>query len=413
MGPDGFNLPSGEFSANQTVFLAIAVSATVVGHVLDPFIEIEHGCVRYRQGFERGAAGNRFLNLTSAFGERSNPLSKRIRLHGRHIQWAAEGSLIVYDAPALRGGEALVVSPHPDDSEIAAFGWYSGHPSWVVTVTAGEQSPTDFSHIVPATEERARWLAHLRVWDSLQIPELGGVRRAHCLNLAFPDARLKMMHDSPAQAFKLGCESSLPREALRARNPLARLRSGGPECRWGDLVEEFQWLLDTAAPSIIVCPHPLVDPSPDHVFTTLALAEALRNGARQPELFLLYVVHVNEVPIYPFGGAECAVSLPPWQQEEWLADTIYSHALTPDQRNAKFFAVEAAHDLRTYADLRPRTGGQLLTVLLRELAAFVSGMGLRPTDFLRRAPRPNELYYVVSAQGFSELAARALRVQAV
>jgi LmbE family N-acetylglucosaminyl deacetylase len=319
----------------------------------------------------------------------------------------------VFNAPAIRGGETMVVSPHPDDSEIAAFGWYSQYPSWVVTVTAGERSPTDLSNVVPVREEKAHWLASLRVWDSLQIPGLGGVPRARRLSLVFPDGRLKMMHESPTRSYKLACEDSLPRQVLRSRNPLTRLQSATPDCTWGSLVGEIQWLLETVRPSTVMCPHPLVDPSPDHVFTTLAIAEALRNSTHQPDVFLLYVVHVNEVPIYPFGGAESAVSLPPWRQGGWLADTIYSHALTEDARHAKFFAVEASHDLRTYPDLRSRSIGQLMTAIRRELAAFVSGMGLRPTDFLRRAPRPNELYYVVSARGFLDLAERALHVQTI
>jgi hypothetical protein len=240
---------------------------------------------------------------------------------------------------------------------------------------------------------------------------MGGVPRSQRLNLVFPDGRLKMMHDNPTQSYQLGCADSLPRQELRSRNPLARLQSATPDCTWGDLVAELQWLLDTARPSTVMCPHPLVDPSPDHVFTALAIAEALRNTTHRPDVFLLYVVHVNEVPVYPFGSAECVVSLPPWRQDEWIADTIYSHALTDDTRQAKYFAVEASHDLRTYADLRPRSVAQLIAAVRRELAAFVSGMGVRPSDFLRRAPRPNELYYVASARGFVELAERALRVQ--
>jgi hypothetical protein len=393
------------------MFLAIVVSTTTMGHILDPFIEIEYGSARYRQSFERGANGKRFLNLSPAIQKTTGGMSRRVTLYGRHIRWQADAWLILFNPPADQGGETVVFSPHPDDSEIAAFGWYSRHPSWVVTVTAGERSPTDLSHIVAAGEENARWLGLLRVWDSLQIPGLGGVPRARRLNLVFPDTKLKLMHDSPGQSYKLGCGDDPLRQQLRSYNPLVRLQSATPECLWSDLVEEIRWLLDTARPTTIVCPHPLVDPSPDHVFTTLAIAEALRNGAHRPAVCLLYVVHVNEVPIYPFGSAECAVSLPPWSQNDWLADTIYSHALEEEVRQAKFFAVEASHDLRTYADLRPRSVGRLLTSLRRELVAFLSGMGLRPTDFLRRAPRPNEIYYVVSAQGLGELAERAERAQ--
>ena len=165
-------------------------------------------------------------------------------------------------------------------------------------------------------------------------------------------------------------------------------------------------------PAVLVCPHPQLDPHHDHLFTSVALAQALRTGAHQPSTVLLYALHANEVPLYPFGAAESIVSLPPWDGAEWIADSIYSHPLSEDARRAKFFAVEAAHDLRVYCDSRPKTARQLAATLHRALAAVISGMGLYPTDFLRRAPRPNEIYYAASVEGFLELARRATQPEA-
>ena len=395
----------------HTALLAIDVSATAAGGMLDPFIEVEHDRVSYRQYFERGVHGTRYLNLSPAVQQSGASSLRRIALRGRHIRWKADASLLVFDFPAIGGGDTLIVAPHPDDSEIGAFGLYSTCRSWIVTVSAGERSPTDLSPIVTRAEEQTRWRALLRVFDSLAAPELGGVPRERRLNLVFPDAQLKQMHDNPMQAFRLGCEDSLPRRALRSRNPVPELQDAPADCRWGNLVAELRWILDTVRPRTVACTHPLVDPHLDHVFTCMALAEALRGGAHQPDLFLLYVVHANEVPLYPFGSAASVVSVPPWENKEWIADSIYSHSLSEDTQRAKFFAVEAAHDLRLYSDAGPRSLRQLTTVLRRELSAFVSGMGLLPTDFLRRAPRPNEIYYVVSPQGFRELAQRALSAQ--
>jgi LmbE family N-acetylglucosaminyl deacetylase len=393
---------------SHTVLLALDVSATATGRILDPFIEVEHDCVSYRQYFERGVGGTRYLNLSPAVQQSGVSSSRRIALRGRHIRWKPDASLIVFDSPAIGSGDTLIVAPHPDDSEIGAFGLYSTCRSWIVTVSCGERSPTDLSPMVARANEQTHWRALLRVFDSLAAPELGGVPRERRLNLVFPDARLKQMHDNPMQAFRLGCEDSLPRRTLRSRNPVPELWDAPAGGKWGDLVAELRWTLDTVRPRTVLCTHPLVDPHLDHVFTSIALAEALRGGAYEPGLFLLYVVHANEAPLYPFGSAASVVSLPPWEHKEWIADSIYSHSLSEDTRRAKFFAVEAAHDLRVYSDASPRSLRQLMTVLRRELSAFVTGMGLHPTDFLRRAPRPNELYYVVSAQGFLELAQRAL-----
>jgi LmbE family N-acetylglucosaminyl deacetylase len=413
VGPHGVELPAAAFGPNSSAFLAIDVAATAAGHVLDPYIDVQRDGVSYRQYFERGVAGTRYLNLSPIIQQAGSSGTRAIGLRGSHIRWAAHGSLFEFDSPAMGDGNTLIVAPHPDDSEIAAFGLYSQRRSWIVTVTCGERSPTDLAPAVPRGEQQIRWLALLRAWDSLTIPQLGGVPREHCLNLVFPDARLKQMHDNPIQTFHLGCEDGRIRQALRSDNPVSEFRYGSAGCSWSDLVEDLRKTLDKVRPTVVVCPHPLVDPHYDHVFTGVALADALRTGAHPPRLLLLYVVHANEAPLYPFGSADSVVSLPPWGDGEWIAESIYSHPLSEDARRAKFFAVEAAHDLRVYSDSRPRTARQLAALLRREIAAFLSGMGAHPTDYLRRAPRPNELYYGVSVDGFLELAQRATQLDSV
>ncbi len=400
--------PAGAYRRDSCVFLEIEVAATRAGHLLDPYIEVHAEGSSYRQYFERGARGTRYLNLSPTF-QQSHAASGPVRLRGRHIRWSKRGLLLVFDPRTGGGGDALILAPHPDDSELAAFGLYCSRSSWVVTITAGERSPTDLSAIVPRCDEPDRWLARLRVWDSLTIPQLGGVPRERCLNLVFPDARLKQMHDNPGATFQLGGGASRSREILRAHNPLSQFQQGNPRLSWSDLVSDLQRTLDTARPAVLACPHPLIDPHYDHVYTSIALAEALRAAAHRPDLILLYAVHANEAPLYPFGGAESIVSLPPWSDADWIADSIYSHPLSEEIRRAKFFAVEAAHDLRSYADSRPRRIGQLAATVRREILSFLSGMPPLPTDFLRRAPRPNEIFFEVSVDGFLELAQRANR----
>jgi LmbE family N-acetylglucosaminyl deacetylase len=403
-------LPAAAVGPDKSAFLMLQLSATTAGHVLDPSIDVQYAGTSYRQYFERGVVGTRYLNLSPAIQHSAQDVPLTIGLSGHHVRWKADASLIVFESPAMGTGDMLVVAPHPDDSEIAAFGLYSQRSSWILTVTCGERSPTDLAPVVANADQRVKWLALLRVWDSLTVPQLGGVPRERCSNLVFPDSRLKQMHDNPGQTFQLGFEDGHTRQKLRKENPHPHSWDCGAEVSWTDLVEEFRRALDRVRPEIVVCPHPLIDPHYDHVFTGVALAEALCNSPHQPRLVLLYVVHANEVPLYPFGTADSVVSLPPWAQEEWAADSIFSHPLGEDTRSAKFFAVEAAHDLRTYSQSRTRTFRQLALSLRREIAAFIGGTGLLPTDYLRRAPRPNEIYYVVSVDGLRELAHRATQL---
>lgn len=401
-----FDWPEVPLHPESSAFLALTVAASPSGYILDPYIEFGSGSVRGRQYFERGVAGRRYLNLSQLL-QQSSSAPATVRLDGRHLDWERPAELLVFDPPP-RSTNALVLSPHPDDSELAAFGYYSSRQSWIVTVTAGERSPTDLSAVVADDVEKCRWLARLRAWDSLTVPRLGGVAAHRCLNLVFPDTRLEEMRASPANRFRLGGEEGTLRSSLRAANRLTAFRQAGADATWNELVGDLQRALDTARPDSVVCPHPLIDPHPDHVGTALALADALRAGAHRPETILLYVVHANEAPIYPFGAASSVVSLPPGSETDWIAESIYSHPLSKQTRRAKFFSVEAAHDLRTYSASRRPSLADLSRTLRRELADFVTGMP-RPGDFLRRAPRPNEVFFVVTSDNFLELAHRAVQ----
>jgi hypothetical protein len=75
-----------------------------------------------------------------------------------------------------------------------------------------------------------------------------------------------------------------------------------------------------------------------------------------------------------------------------VADSIYSHPLEPQLRLAKYFAVENMHGVRNnHMPLKPKILGLL------------AGLGADPTSFLRRAPRPTEVYYVLAGDMLSEL----------
>ena len=411
---DGFELPSGLRVSGQTAFLAFDVRATLLGTFADPFIEVSFGPITYRQYFERGANGRRYLNLSPIFqAVHQRPpaaaagLAVRVCLRGKSISWTRAGTLELFDSPSIERATKLVVAPHPDDAEIAAFGIYSEQVSWVATVTAGELGLPATSAPISSGRDAVRWAARIRVWDSLTIPQLGGVPTERCVSLVYPDGRLKEMHDRSGTSASLW-EGAPPRASLRSRNRLPEFQHGDSGCRWKDLVDEIRLLLEKSNPEIVVCPHPLMDPHDDHVFTTVAIEEAARDEKQKERLFFLYAVHHPHAPLYPFGPASSCVSLAPSRDTEWVADSIYSHALTPDQRTAKYFAIDAMHGLRTYFDGEPKTVHQGLRALRRELGALLCGTGLPASSFLRRGPRPNEIYYVVSRESLSALVKRAL-----
>jgi hypothetical protein len=277
--------------------------------------------------------------------------------------------------------------------------------TWVVTITAGEKSTANVpQHIPPAA--RAEWAAQLRLSDSLSNPPLGQVPALWRLNLAYPDGALESMYREPSRGFELACEGRLSRRQLRSQNALREFRAGNPDCTWNGLVDELRQLLELTRPDIVISPHPLIDTHSDHIFTTVALEQAMRDLELTRPQLLLYAVHHHGAPSYPFGPAESLVSLPPGQHDAWIGDSIYSLSLEPDMRLAKYFAVESMHAVRRYEDAERKGALDVLKALRREIVAYVAGMGVEPASWLRRAPRPNEIYYVVSAGSLTELIAR-------
>ena len=403
----GFELPPGIVGCGQTALMALHVESTLLGRILDPFVEVRRGSVVFRQYFERGASGRRSLNLSPVFQSAEGAPSS-VRLQGSLLRWGRDATLILFEAPRVDGEDILVIAPHPDDAEIAGFGVYAGRHSWVATITAGEKGTSDLSAMCPH-DEAPRWNALLRVWDSLAIPQLGEIPQERCVNLVYPDGQLSRMYDRPAERFEIACEEILARAKLRTCNRAPEFQDDSRGCTWNGLVEELRRLVEKTTPTVILCPHPILDSHPDHVFTTVALEQAMRDHRPRDIRFLLYAVHAPDAPVYPFGPRDAVVSLPPWTDPEWLAESVYSHTLPSDVQRAKYFAVATAHDERTYAVAERRSVRGFLTALRREVSALLGGTGLRPTSFLRRAPRPNEIFFVVSGEGLSHVVNRALR----
>jgi LmbE family N-acetylglucosaminyl deacetylase len=401
MSAQGFDLP-GDLSVSGTVLLRMTVTASLSGYLFDPYIEFQGDRQTHRQYFERGVAGQRYLNLTALFTGHEQGSFSRVQLRGSWLRWEAEAQLLVFNSPVVENAAVLVLAPHPDDAEIAAFGMYARPRSWVVTVTAGERA----TGILPAgiaPNERSRWAALLRVSDSLTVPQLGEVPPERLINLVCPDGALESMFREPSRAFTLACEAQLPRSQLRAKNRLSEFQQGAGGCTWNDLIDELQRLLELSQPDIVVCPHPQGDAHPDHIFTTVALARALQRIPGKRPLLLLYTVHSSGAPAHPFGPTNAVVGPPPGVLASWFLDSVYSFELTAQLQQTKQFAVEAMHAARRYAADEPAGGVAFLKAFGRQISGFLSGMGIQPASLLRRACRPNELYYVVRGEEVAAL----------
>lgn len=383
----------------DTAFLSLDIRSSPSSYWFEPWVEIVGETARWTQFLERRADGIRYLVL------RPDALrhNRKLTLRGRHVRWEAqESELLLFRNPDVSAARILVLAPHPDDAEIAAFGLYSQTDSWVVTVSAGNYVDGHYAHLSPDKEVQNRLRGKVRAWDSIAVPAWGGVTPDRVVNFGYSNGSLGSLYEHRSGALSAGTAADDP--SRFRRGAIDELLDGRPtEASWESLVEDVEAVLGNVEPDLIVAPHPLIDAADDHRFTTLALLEALERAGDRVTPLLLYTNHHILSEYYPFGPSYSAVTLPPLLDDRIGETGLYSWWLTEEDQMSKLFALEAMHDLRPGPTaLR---GGPTQRFLILVTTAF-NGMIRNPLgtySYIRRSVRANELFFVVPPSGRRQL----------
>ncbi|HEX6241064.1 MAG TPA: PIG-L family deacetylase [Polyangiales bacterium] len=364
----------------DTALLAIRVEHAAPA----PQIAITAGPARVVQFLDEGAAGLRWLNLTS-LASALRP-GEPVSLEARGVRIAAASAqLALFDNGLPAKPRVLVLAPHPDDAEIAAFALYASHAAraTIATITAGNGGFASYQASF-AGDVAGQYLfkGTLRTIDSVSVPWLGGVPPQRCVNLGYFDEQLEAMHASPRAPVREAYRDNRDVGVYRRFNLSSLVPRGAREARWDHLVQDLTSLLRKVQPQLLVAPHPQLDSHADHAFTTVALSEALAR-AGLPVRVLLYTNHADS-DRYPYGPAGSVMSLPPSRTDELVIPGVYALPVPAALVRQKSFALEAMHDLRPAPQLAPGESREL-------------------SDYLRRAPRSEELFYVYDRAGLRAL----------
>lgn len=372
-------------TGDETLILQVRLKCTWLGRFFDPAVEVLGGDIPDLQTFERGVRGVRYLNLT---GQATAVMAGNLRLRGRHCRVLEASQLWVVRSGDLYPRRVMVIAPHADDAELAAYGLYSkAAESWIVTLTAGEIEAEHYQQMGLERAEAARLKGRLRAWDSIAVPRWAGVPQAQCVQLGYFCLQLPAMQAAPDQPMASREAEIADTRLFRQFNSLVLPGDHDGAPTWNNLLADLRALIVLARPQVLVMPHPTLDPHPDHVCAQAAVLEALQGLEWQPETLLCYANHLHDNDRWPMGDSGAGVALPP-QMEAGQGWTPHSLVLDLNAQRDKAMALGMMHDLQPAPPFKRR--------LRRLLQRWLAGRKASPygeNEFFRKAVRRHELFW--------------------
>ncbi|MVV50929.1 PIG-L family deacetylase [Pseudomonas sp. PB120] len=366
----------------ETLILELELKSSWPGRWLDPFVEIGDD----RQDFERGVKGRRFLNLS---GQGAELAQGSLTVRGRYCAVAAKGTLWVMANPDYAQQRLMVIAPHADDAELAAFGLYSrSEEVSIVTLTQGEIEAEAYRRLGLSEPQAARLKGRLRSWDSLVIPLWGGVPVNRCVQLGYYCLQLPSMAEEPGKAFGSRESTDSDVRSVRRHNPMRLPADADGLPTWHNLIADLVALLEHFRPEVVVTPHPELDPHSDHVASTRAVLEAIAASSWKPKTLLMYANHLHDNDRWPMGPAGAGIALPP-AIEPLPADRLWSPLLSAEVQLDKAMALAMEHDLQEQPVFKRQ-----LRRLIQQALAGRRWPATGSNEFFRKAVRRHELFWV-------------------
>ena len=365
-----------------TIIAKVQIMSTWLGRWFDPSIILGND----QQTFERGAQGVRYLNLT---GQAEALVADGLLVQGRFCSIATDIELYIFTQSSPVTENIMILAPHADDAELAAFGLYSHADNVsIVTLTQGEIEAEHYQRLGLSPERAAQLKGRLRTWDSMAIPLWGGVPQAHCVQLGYYCMQLPNMAQRPAEPFPSTQSGESDIRNARQHNAVLLPADSNGLPTWQNLVADLAGCLMHFKPDVVVMPHPEIDPHADHIATTQAFFQALEQSDWRPKRLFLYANHLHDNDRWPMGNANTGVALPP-AMVELPADELFSYVLSVEQQLDKAMALLMQHDLQPPSPLKKR--------IRRVLQQVLTGRRWPKTgenEFLRKAVRQHELFWV-------------------
>lgn len=371
----------------DTGFIKLNVESNLVGYFAEPYVEVINKNSRSVLTFERGVSGERYINLA--------PIQKEgtlnVQLIGHHLTiHDQQAEVILFSTPELtEKAKLMVISPHPDDAEIAAFNLYAQHDSMIVTVTAGEAGSHTYDEVYPEIKQHYQAKGKVRVWNSITTPLLAGISPEQSINLGYFDDTLMQMFQHKAVAVNSQYSGIQDVNYFRKQNISTLTPETNGKATWTALVSDLKKIIIKFKPEIIIAPYPAIDAHPDHKLSTIAVTEAIKLAQLMDGKLLLYTNHLTYNDYYPYGQQGQLVPPPPDFNQSLYFDSIYS--FHSEAAKEKIFALDSMNDLRL--DTSWLTVSGAFKVFTNTL--FTQFL-LKDKTYFRKAVRENEIFFSIN-----------------
>jgi LmbE family N-acetylglucosaminyl deacetylase len=375
-----------EYNVHQTLILKLKVKSTFFSKLFSPYIEVYSDSKIEKTFIEHNASGIRYIDISSFSG------FKNIKITTKYCKIISdELDIFNYENLNIKEKKVLIIAPHPDDAEISSFGLYSSaKESFIVTVTAGEGS-CKFCDFDCDKELKAKIKGNLRIFDALTTGLLGKVKYENSLVLGYFNETIKIMYENKNKLVSSKTAGISDINYFRRVNHSNIVTNSKPKSNWDSLLNDFECIINSIKPDLIVTLHPQIDSNIDHKYITLAIIEAMEKLNCEEIKLLTLTNHLTQNEFYPYGNMFSTTALAPRFKTSFIFDSIYSHKLSREQQIYKYYALESMHDLR---DSTIQIGfKKAFLFAFRQLRRYLSG---KEKSYYRRSVRTNEIFYVTN-----------------
>jgi len=368
----------------NTAFVEIDLQSTLKGFVNEPEVKMIANGDTVLQEFECRTKGVRYLNISNLVQKGAKDI--RLKFTGCKPENKMV-KLIAFQNQNIPEAKILILSPHPDDAEIAAYGLYASNPAntFIATITAGDAGSMRYDELYSDSIIHYIKKGQVRVWNSITVPMLGGIAPENAINLGYFDASLKTMHNDTTALAKSKYLNTTDINLFRSKNCSHLPDSLQPESNWRSLVSDLKYLILKVQPTVVLSTYPAIDWHYDHKFTTLALIQAMGELHYVDCELWLYTNHLPLSEFYPWGKQGSAISLPPhFDRKPIYFDRLCSFPLSKSLQSEKVLALDAMNDLRPDTQYRNTKASWKQT-----RKNFWNKLYLQETNYFRRSVRSN------------------------